>query len=587
MSALNEEEQNRQRFVAALNRLMVRALGYVATASRQPLDARLNAASQLMTELNGQAVPTEWISSEWDALSQDRQAALGEIASWSAYLSAEHKELLIFLCARLITGTRTDAQREWQAIDQLRAALRISPERADAASNAAVAMGPVVKEAPPPPKPPAPPTTSQRAAVPETPRQTSTTMAAGQHTKRGRKWVWWVAAIAFVGLLIGGVFYADFLYDRDQYAYGYEAYRRGDCITANSYMSRITTGSLFGGMGITQNQAQPLAATIAQQCVPVAKGQQAMLAGEFDAALAEFLNSRTYRLPQFLQDSAQQSIQSIVTSVDPGALASVESCQQAEKAGAAELFGANTGAVPVYLLACAEAYAGAGYEQPAFDTNVMILQEYPASQEADVAASSILESEQACEQRTSFLETSTIAEREPFMGELYLACGKQLEDAKNFEAAVELYQEFTDHYEEHAALEDIKMGLARSLFMYALSLGAPEIPEPGRSGTTRSGETVVIIQNDAPESMRLSFSGPDARIEELGACTNCRKFTSDAEAKCQDLGPVGTYTLAPGTYNVVVESTSNKRVIPFIGTWVLESGNEYSHCFYIVTSPTP
>src|SRR5690606_31459241 len=106
------------------------------------------AAAQLMTELNGQAVPVEWISAEWDALSQDRQAALGEIASWSAYLSAEHKELLIFLCARLITGTRTDAQREWQAIDQLVAALHISPERTKAASNSAVAMGPVIPEAP-------------------------------------------------------------------------------------------------------------------------------------------------------------------------------------------------------------------------------------------------------------------------------------------------------------------------------------------------------------------------------------------------------------------------------------------------------
>lgn len=312
-----------------------------------------------------------------------------------------------------------------------------------------------------------------------------------------------------------------------------------------------------------------------------------MVAGEFADALAEFLTSRTHRLPQFLQDAAQHSIQSIVTSVHPGALASVESCQQAEKASAAELFRANTGAVPVYLLGCAEAYAGAGYDQLAFDTNVIILQEYPASQEADAAASSVLESERACDHRTSFLETSAIAEREPFMGELYLACGKQLEDDKDFEAAVVLYQEFTDHYEEHAALEEIKMGLARSLFMYALSLGAPEIPEPTRSGTTRAGETTVVIQNDSPESMRISFSGPDARIEELAACNGCRKFKSGEATECQDLGPAGTYTLTPGIYNVVVESVSDRSVMPFIGTWDLESGNEYSHCFFIVLSRVP
>jgi hypothetical protein len=74
------------------------------------------------------------------------------------------------------------------------------------------------------------------------------------------------------------------------------------------------------------------------------------------------------------------------------------------------------------------------------------------------------------------------------------------------------------------------------------------------------------------------------RVEKLEPCADCEEFTGDGPSACPEKGPVGSYVLPPGTYEVVVTAVSTGSVTPFRGTWTLESGQEYASCFYLVTS---
>lgn len=92
----------------------------------------------------------------------------------------------------------------------------------------------------------------------------------------------------------------------------------------------------------------------------------------------------------------------------------------------------------------------------------------------------------------------------------------------------------------------------------------------------------MVIQNDSPEKMQIIFSGPQPRFEELAPCADCQTYTtSNIPEFCPEQGPVGTYTLEPGTYEVVVKSVGGVSVTPFTGTWTLQDGSEYFNCFYI------
>ena len=73
----------------------------------------------------------------------------------------------------------------------------------------------------------------------------------------------------------------------------------------------------------------------------------------------------------------------------------------------------------------------------------------------------------------------------------------------------------------------------------------------------------------------------------MNACPACEDFFGVGPAECPDKGPVQSYSLKPGVYEVVVEASSDSGVIPFTGTWELISGDEYSSCFYIVETLFP
>lgn len=189
-----------------------------------------------------------------------------------------------------------------------------------------------------------------------------------------------------------------------------------------------------------------------------------------------------------------------------------------------------------------------------------------------------------CEVTDALVDQKYIANPDETLPPLLFACGQTYETENEFSAAVFTYARFREDYPDHPLAADVEEAYVRASLAEANAVGAGNIPAPqaiGETGTT--GEMTVIIQNDSPDKLSLIFSGPEVRVEELEPCADCIKYTGDGPDACPEQGPIGTYVLKPGSYQVVVKSTSGESVTPFQGTWDLADGQEYYSCFFLVT----
>ncbi|HLO87482.1 MAG TPA: hypothetical protein VK203_21105 [Nostocaceae cyanobacterium] len=187
-----------------------------------------------------------------------------------------------------------------------------------------------------------------------------------------------------------------------------------------------------------------------------------------------------------------------------------------------------------------------------------------------------------CKQIKGVAESKIVPDTDKNLPLLYQNCGQLFEQNKQYSLAIQTYEDFLTRFPKHPLIANIKASFAKSIVAEAKQAGAGNIPRPQSAGYSGSGSTVVEIRNESPEKMRIVFSGPQPRFEELEGCTKCEKFISQGPKSCPNKGPVGRYTLKPGNYDVVVKSIGQGRVRPFTGQWLLSGGTEYRNCFFIV-----
>lgn len=242
------------------------------------------------------------------------------------------------------------------------------------------------------------------------------------------------------------------------------------------------------------------------------------------------------------------------------------------------------GFMPTLYFDCAEKHEDNNEPEQAFDLYLALLTDYPDAPQANRSAAALLDNPEACEQFDVLNKNRTIANRRNFIPDLLYNCGENSASAGELSAAIGFYEQLLDDYPEDSRAAEVEMTLAELLLAQAEAAGAGEIAAPGSSGYATTGTAVVIIQNDSPESLRIVFIGPETRIEELDRCVTCQVFAGVGPTYCPAEGPIGTYELIPGTYEVLVESSSDTGTTPFTGTWELGDGVEYSQCFFIVTT---
>ena len=189
--------------------------------------------------------------------------------------------------------------------------------------------------------------------------------------------------------------------------------------------------------------------------------------------------------------------------------------------------------------------------------------------------------------RLGDLSTNQLIPDDSTLPLLLQACGQTYWDEGQLEAAIAVYQQILRKYANHAIVPEVETALAKVLLAQAKAEGAGELGDPGLSGYATDGVTVVEIRNNSPEHMRVIFSGPETRFEEIAPCEECQTYAREGPAECPNQGPVQRFILKPGDYEVLVRSISNLSVNPFTGVWSLNDGREYNNCFFLVTSPLP
>jgi len=189
--------------------------------------------------------------------------------------------------------------------------------------------------------------------------------------------------------------------------------------------------------------------------------------------------------------------------------------------------------------------------------------------------------EELCKQIDQLVTNDLVPQPDTHLPQVYFACGQLYEKSGTYPFGSDYYEKFLSAFPNHPLAPEVNAALLRAVVARAKLGGGGSLPTPEQSGTTVDGSTLVIVRNESPESLRIVFSGAENRIEELEACSTCTTFISSPPF-CPGAGPVGRYTLKPGQYFVVVESTSDKSISPWSGDWALEGGLEYTNCFFII-----
>lgn len=369
------------------------------------------------------------------------------------------------------------------------------------------------------------------------------------------------------------------LLDWNGYTRGHQAYQQADCAQAIEYFDSVINGWRLADMGQFVARAEQQKS----ECVPFQAAVDKQQGGEYGAALLAYMGFMDEYQAGVLVETARSRIAAMFGSIEPSSLASQDTCAVIDTLLGKNLVLQTDAYLPPFYLACGRVYDSVESWESSSAMYKALLTDYPAHSLAAEAERSLIANPFSCEE-TEALKNSVIAQRNDFMPTLYYQCGRTSEKNADWVNAIAAYEKFLAEYPNHALATDVETALARSIVTQSQANSAGEIPAPERSGTTGSQLTEVVIQNDSPERLRIVFSGPEARVEELEACPTCMKYTGTGPLYCPELGPIGRYTLMPGQYDVVVQAISDSGVTPWTGKWDLSTGDEYSQCFYIVST---
>jgi hypothetical protein len=398
-----------------------------------------------------------------------------------------------------------------------------------------------------------------------------------------------VALIALGVAVFSGVLFSYFNYQAEsvQYAQGYAEYSSGNCREAVALVLRFTEGRVldFTAADVpVPNDFMHNALEIVRQCTPLVDAAKDVQAGHLSSGLLHYYAAANGREPQFIKDIALQRMHSLAEQSRPQALVDLDLCQKLPEPQMTSLFTTTNESLQDMRLLCGHAFSENGRTEDALAYYLLLAKDFSGYTKLHEVNDKLPELPEACEHTQEILAIDYFHSHPENMQSFYLACAQRSEQKKQYAAAVRLLEEFSAAFPGRSEAKDVQEVLARNLFLKAQAERAPEIAAPEMTGSTAKGISVVLIQNDSPEGMRVSFSGPQSAVEKIDSCSDCTTYLSPGPLECPELGPSGIYTLTPGTYNVVVESTTDDKVQPYKGRWTLKDGAEYGHCFYIVTS---
>lgn len=288
-------------------------------------------------------------------------------------------------------------------------------------------------------------------------------------------------------------------------------------------------------------------------------------------------------LVKFVDEKATLMLEGLAQTKDYPAILANEACSKESDYVNAGLLLADS-SQPLYKLNCAMFLLELDKPNAAFEHVVGIFENFPNHPVAEQLLESIMRETTFCSLTQQMSDSTTFNHDTNNLANIFLECGTNYAEQGEFRLAADIYESFLNKFPEHPSVETVKFLLPDLLVKAARAAGSGTIERPNETGWAPEGVARVVIQNDSPHDMRIVFSGPDARIEILPACETCIDYYAVGPLYCPEQGPIGTYDLTPGDFDVLVESINEEDVIPFTGTWGFQGGKAFYSCFYIVTT---
>jgi hypothetical protein len=378
-------------------------------------------------------------------------------------------------------------------------------------------------------------------------------------------------------IVVGGLVYSGirFFGDNPKYKQAHAAYLAGNCSEASPIYTDIMHKFRFIDWGHLKEKST----SEKVECNSFAAAEESGVEG----------------LYQYTQDNPEDYLSTVTKSYvtemlhgftdesDLSIALGGESClmkQQLESAG----WLTRDDSLPIYLYHCSRLMMQQTRNTAALEHVSTLMREFPNHPLTDKIWPSLVESTVFCGILQSDEILAQNSHRADSLPEIYLSCGKHYSEEGDVSNARWVYEDFLAKYPDHPMAAQVNQTLALLLIEDAKASGSGNIERPDSIGSAPEGIARVVIQNDSPHQLKLVFSGPDTRIETLAACETCVDFSTLGPMYCPELGPIATYDLTPGTYEVLVEAADEGSVIPFTGSWELQGGNEFYSCFFVVTS---
>ncbi len=383
--------------------------------------------------------------------------------------------------------------------------------------------------------------------------------------------------VIFILVLVVGLVQSIVRYVQDKplYTEAHTAYLAGNCDTADPIYDELADKFRFIDFGSIRDKSRNEAIDCSQFRAASEKGIYGLYLYTVDQP--------NNGLAPFAKNKGIENISSLNDSSDLTAILSNETCAKQDELADAGWLNEEP-SITRFLYYCAKMLLAQGSTDDALNRIAVLVQNYPSSEMAGKVRDTLSANSDFCPLLPQMSANSVFNISSEMLPNLYVSCGRNYETANNYDQAVTMYQTFLDMFPEHASAAEVKKMLAAALVAQARASGSGTIEKPNTSGSAPAGVARVVIQNDSPHDLKLVFSGTEALIEELPACAECQDYSMIGPMYCPEKGPIGTYDLAPGQYEVLVETTHEENIIPFTGTWDLEGGKEFYSCFFVVTS---
>lgn len=362
--------------------------------------------------------------------------------------------------------------------------------------------------------------------------------------------------------------------DKSAYEEAHTAYLAGDCETASPVYDEIS--AKFRLLDIGRISAKSKAEK--QACVDY----NLALNGGINALFQFAVDNPENDLVPIAKQTVLGWINDISDDSDMGAVLTDGFCDRQDELVSAGWLTAED-LLPKFLYDCSRKYLDEGSTGRAYERALSLVKDHPGNPFSAKFLGSF-------ESRTEFcgllpemnIRAGFVQDEEELAG-MYLQCGDNYAAESDFDGAVAMYEDFLAKFPDHPQVEAVNSSLAAALIGQARAGGAGTIDAPPSTGTAPEGVSRVVIQNDSPHKIKLVFSGPDTRIEELEACPECKDYAFVGPVFCPEQGPLGTYDLTPGDYDILVETADGDDVTPYTGEWALVGGNEFYTCFFVIT----